>query len=844
MKNFIKRIFGSAGEKKLAVYRTRLPQINALAEGLQAATDDDLRAAFADLRRRQSEGETADSLLCEVFAIVREVSSRTLGMRHFDVQLLGGMALFDGHIAEMKTGEGKTLVATLPVCLEALTGRGVHLVTVNDYLAARDADWMGEIYRFLNLSVGVNLPGLSTAEKIAAYAGDITYGTNNEFGFDYLRDNMRYDPQEKAQRGLNYAIVDEVDSILIDEARTPLIISGEADDNIDNYRLAAKIAEKFVRCETSDSAGDFTVDEKTKEIHLTEKGFQRAENSFSDAKAMGAGSLYDAVNLILLHHLNAALKARFLFLRDRDYVVQNGQVIIVDEFTGRLMPGRRWGDGQHQAVEAKENIAVQKESQTLASISFQNYFRLYEKLAGMTGTAATEAEEFRFIYRLQTVEVPPHRKMIRGDELDRIYRTTTAKERAILTDIKDCAARGQPVLIGTTMIEDSEKLSEKLSAAGLAHEILNAKQHAREAQIIAQAGKSGAITIATNMAGRGTDIVLGGNMEAEKRALQEEQPDGELSPQKIADLENDWKARHEKVLSVGGLRIIGAERNESRRIDNQLRGRSGRQGDPGASIFYLSFEDALLRIFASQRVAKIMETLKIDEDEAIEARMVSRTIENAQRKVESHNFDIRRQLLEYDDIANEQRRLIYEQREHILMSDNINAIAQELRKEYLREVAETHLPPDTPEEEWRTTELERQLAGDFRLSIPIGEWVGHEAQKPRDYFVDKIINTAETAYAEKIAHLEEQRFSGFLRSLILNILDDNWRSHLSALDSLRLSIGLRGMAQKNPKQEYKRESFEMFTPLRVNKIINGENFIRPDRAPRKHGRTLAARLAG
>ena len=444
---------------------------------------------------------------------------------------------------------------------------------------------------------------------------------------------------------------------------------------------------------------------------------------------MGAGSLYDAVNLILLHHLNAALKARFLFLRDRDYVVQNGQVIIVDEFTGRLMPGRRWGDGQHQAVEAKENIAVQKESQTLASISFQNYFRLYEKLAGMTGTAATEAEEFRFIYRLQTVEVPPHRKMIRGDELDRIYRTTTAKERAILTDIKDCAARGQPVLIGTTMIEDSEKLSEKLSAAGLAHEILNAKQHAREAQIIAQAGKSGAITIATNMAGRGTDIVLGGNMEAEKRALQEEQPDGELSPQKIADLENDWKARHEKVLSVGGLRIIGAERNESRRIDNQLRGRSGRQGDPGASIFYLSFEDALLRIFASQRVAKIMETLKIDEDEAIEARMVSRTIENAQRKVESHNFDIRRQLLEYDDIANEQRRLIYEQREHILMSDNINAIAQELRKEYLREVAETHLPPDTPEEEWRTTELERQLAGDFRLSIPIGEWVGHEGAK-------------------------------------------------------------------------------------------------------------------
>ena len=808
MKNLIKRFLGSASEKKLVIYRARLPKINALAGRFEASTDNDLRTSFADCRRRRENGEPADDLLSEVFAIVREVAWRTLKMRHFDVQLLGGMALFDGHIAEMKTGEGKTLVATLPVCLEALSGLGVHLVTVNDYLAQRDADWMGEVYRFLGLSVGINLSKLSPDEKKSAYACDVTYGTNNEFGFDYLRDNMRYGPEQRAQRKLNYAIVDEVDSILIDEARTPLIISGEADYNVDYYRLAAQIALGFNRCETPESPGDFTMDEKTREIHLTEEGFQNAEDVFAKAKAMKAGSLYDAVNLSLLHHLNAALKARFLFIRDRDYVVQDEQIIIVDEFTGRLMPGRRWGDGQHQAVEAKENVTVQKENQTLASISFQNYFRLYQKLSGMTGTASTEAEEFRFIYRLQTIEIPPHQKMVRQDELDRIYRTAAAKERAIMTDISDCATRKQPVLVGTTAIEDSEKLSKKLSAAGLKHEVLNAKHHASEAQIISQAGKSGAITIATNMAGRGTDIVLGGNIEAEKRALLDDNDN--VSAETITALEKDWQKRHEAVLAAGGLRIVGAERNESRRIDNQLRGRSGRQGDPGSSIFYLSFEDSLLRIFASQRISKIMERLKIDEDEAIEARMVSRTIENAQRKVESHNFDIRRQLLEYDDIANEQRRLVYEQREHILMSDDINAIAQELRKEHLSSIAEVYMPPETPEEEWRVAELERLLISDFRLQIPISEWVKTEEEKPRDYFIDKLVEAAEAAYVEKTNNLEEEQYSKFLRSLILNIFDDNWRSHLSALDSLRLSIGLRGMAQKNPKQEYKREAFEMF----------------------------------
>ena len=794
---------GSSGERLLAKLRPQVARINNLAPQFAGLDDAGIAAAANDLRTRRDNGEKPRAMLCETFALCREAASRTIGLRHFDEQLLGGMALFEGKIAEMKTGEGKTLVATLPVCLEALGGKGVHVVTVNDYLARRDAEWMSAVYRALGLSVGVNLPGLGPEEKRQAYQCDIVYGTNNEFGFDYLRDNMRHAAETKVQNTLNFAIVDEVDSILIDEARTPLIISGEADDNLDLYRVSDKISAAFVRCEEPDSPGDFTVDEKTREIHLTEDGFERAEKTFAQDGLMssgpdGPGSLYDAANLPLMHHLNAALRARFLFLRDRDYVVQDGAVVIVDEFTGRLMPGRRWGEGQHQAVEAKEGLQVQRENRTLASISFQNYFRLYEKLAGMTGTAATEAEEFRFIYGLETIVIPTHRPMIRRDELDRVYRSAAAKERAIVADIRECVGRGQPALVGTTSIDASERLAAVLSREKIPHEVLNAKQHEREAHIVAQAGRSGAVTIATNMAGRGTDIVLGG-------AVPEEDAGDEARA--------EWQKRHDQVVAAGGLRIIGSERHESRRIDNQLRGRSGRQGDPGASVFYLAFDDSLLRIFATKHVASMMERLNIEEDEPIEARMVSRTIENAQRKVEARNFDIRKQLLEYDDIANEQRRLIYDQREAILAAADIGAVARELRVEHLRGLAEQHMPPDAPEEEWKTAELERALASEMRMRIPVSEWVAAEDRKPREFFVDKTAEEAERNFAEKTAPIAGERLDGFLRSLVLSVLDDCWRNHLSALDSLRQSIGLRGMAQKNPKQEYKREAFEMFNRM-------------------------------
>ena len=812
--NLFLRFFGTANERMLAAYRMRLPQIESAAEGLNAASDDDIRAKYKTMRERADNGETLSSLLPETFALTREASARALGMRHFNAQLIGGMALFDGRISEMKTGEGKTLAATLPVCLQALAGKGAHVVTVNDYLARRDAEWMGALYRFLNLNVGVTISGAAPQEKRDAYACDITYGTNNEFGFDYLRDNMRHEPGDKCQRDLVFAIVDEVDSILIDEARTPLIISGEAEDNVDLYRATAELARAFTRGEAQGKdeppTGDFTMDEKTREVHMTEAGFERAEKMLHEAGMMNEGGLYDSANLNLLHHLNTALKAQHLFLRDKDYVVQNGEVIIVDEFTGRLMPGRRWGDGQHQAVEAKEGVAVQKESQTLASISFQNYFRLYEKLAGMTGTALTEAEEFRFIYRLGVCEVPTHKRMIRRDELDRVYQTAGAKQRAILADIRDCAERKQPVLVGTTSIEESEKLSALLAREKLPHNVLNAKQHEREAHIVAQAGAPGAITIATNMAGRGTDIVLGGNAEAQLKEINEnESLNAEQKQTQTAKVEDEWKQRHEKVLQSGGLRIIGTERHESRRIDNQLRGRSGRQGDSGSSIFYLSFEDSLLRIFATQRVAKIMKTLQIEEDEPIEAKMVSRTIENAQRKVEAHNFDMRRQLLEYDDIANEQRRIIYEQREYILGADDIAPIAKDLREDSLRAVAEARIPPDSPEEEWRAAELEQLIAADYRLHLPVQEWA-RDANLTAAQITGKIIDAAEENFAQKTAPLTGDGFTKFMRSLVLDVIDSNWRSHLSSLESLRMSIGLRGMAQKNPKQEYKREAFEMF----------------------------------
>ena len=794
---------GSSSERFAAKFRPRVSRINELAPQYEKMDAAALTAAAASLRERRQNGEEPASLLCEAFALCREAAGRSLGMRHFDEQLLGGMALFEGKIAEMKTGEGKTLVATLPVCLEALGGQGVHVVTVNDYLARRDAEWMGAVYRTLGLTVGVNLSGLPPEEKRDAYQSDIVYGTNNEFGFDYLRDNMRHAAESKMQGELNFAIVDEVDSILIDEARTPLIISGEADDNLDMYTVSDKVAAGFVRCETPESPGDFTVDEKTREIHLTEQGFERAEKTFAGAGLLSsgadvAGSLYDAANLPLMHHLNAALRARSLFLRDRDYVVQDGAVVIVDEFTGRLMPGRRWGEGQHQAVEAKEGLQVRRENRTLASISFQNYFRLYNRLAGMTGTAATEAEEFRFIYGLETVAIPTHRPMIREDELDQVYRSSEAKERAVIADIRACAEKGQPALVGTASIDASERLSAALQREKIPHEVLNAKQHEREAHIVAQAGRPGAVTIATNMAGRGTDIVLGGAA-----------PEEDASPEERAE----WQKRHDAVLEAGGLRIIGSERHESRRIDNQLRGRAGRQGDPGSSIFYLAFDDPLLRIFATKHVSSLMERLNIEEDEAIEARLVSRTIENAQRKVEARNFDIRKQLLEYDDTANEQRRLIYEQREAILSAADIAAVARELRTEHLRGLAEQHMPAEAPEEEWTTAELERTLASDMRLRLPVGEWVRAEDRQPREYFLEKVVSEAEKHFDEKIAPVDGERLEGFLRSLVLSVLDDCWRNHLSGLDALRQSIGLRGMAQKNPKQEYKREAFGMFNRM-------------------------------
>ena len=811
------RLLSPLRRRKQSVFQARLPAVNAHAESLKQLSDDELRAAYQQLRQQHNNGAALNELLPYSFAITREAAQRTLGMRHFDAQILGGMALFGGNIAEMKTGEGKTLVATLAVCLEALAGKGIHVVTVNAYLAQRDCDWMGALYHFLGLSVGVNLPGLSIADKTAAYQCDVTYGTNNEFGFDYLRDNMRYEADAQIQRALNYAIVDEVDCILVDEARTPLIISGEADDNVAVYQGVNGVTIQFIRSESEGAAGDFTMDEKTREIHLTEDGFTKAENLLSDAQLLKNGTLYDPENLSLLHHLNTALRAHHLFLRDRDYVVQKNEVIIVDEFTGRLMPGRRWGDNLHQAVEAKENVAIQKENRTLASISFQNYFRLYNKLAGMTGTAMTEAEEFRFIYGLEVVDIPTHRKMIRNDSLDRVYRTSDGKYREVIKDIQDCAKRQQPVLVGTTAIEDSEKLSAMLKEADLPHKVLNAKQHEHEAHIIAQAGSSGAITIATNMAGRGTDIVLGGNITEAQRAITEDKSiDDNMRRQKTDELQTAWQKTHDEVLAAGGLKIIGTERHESRRIDNQLRGRSGRQGDPGESAFYLSFEDSLLRVFATSHVSSMMKKLNIEEDEAIEARMVSRTIEGAQRKVEAHNFDIRRQLLEYDDIANEQRQLIYEQREHILNSDDVTAIATDLRTEYLRDVINQYMPPDTPEEEWRVADLEKLLAGDFRLHIPLTQWLADDSQRKREHFVERVIESAEATYAEKIQNVEKNDFERFLRSLILNIIDDHWRAHISTLDDLRRSIGLRGMAQKNPKQEYKREAFEIFQRLLVN----------------------------
>ena len=809
------RVFGSRNERLLKQYSLAVRDINALEPAISALTDDALRQKTAELRGRVAAGEELDAVLPEAFATVREAGKRTLGMRHFDVQLIGGIALHNGKIAEMRTGEGKTLVATLPAYLNALAGKGVHVVTVNDYLAQRDADWMGRIYRFLGLTVGVNLSQMGHAEKQAAYAADITYGTNNEFGFDYLRDNMVFATGERVQRPLAYAIVDEVDSILIDEARTPLIISGQADDNIDMYYRLNELAPALSRQADEKGPGDYWVDEKARQVLLSEEGHEHTEAILGKAGLIPAGSsLYDTHNIALVHHLYAALRAHALYLRDQHYVVQNGEVVIVDEFTGRLMPGRRWSEGLHQAVEAKEGVAIQRENQTLASITFQNYFRMYAKLAGMTGTADTEAFEFQQIYHLETVVIPTHQPMIRRDENDLVYRTLAEKVTAIVADIRDCHQRGQPVLVGTTSIENSEMLSVHLDKERLPHQVLNAKQHAREAEIVAQAGIAGIITIATNMAGRGTDIVLGGSIEPEILKLRED-PEIEVAgrEQRIDAMRAEWQARHDAVIASGGLHIIGTERHESRRIDNQLRGRAGRQGDPGSSRFYMSLEDPLLRIFGGERLAGIMTRLKMPDGEPIEHPIVNRSIAKAQNRVESRNFDIRKQLLEYDDVANDQRKVIYQQRNELLEGDDVAETIGNMIRGEMDSVVRRHVPLDSVEEQWDIPALEATLGSEFQLPAPVGEWLKADSDLDDTALRERVTSTAIDAWHDKESLVGAELLRQFERSLMLQTLDQHWREHLGSLDHLRQGIHLRGYAQKNPKQEYKREAFELFSDM-------------------------------
>ncbi|MBI4754265.1 MAG: preprotein translocase subunit SecA [Betaproteobacteria bacterium] len=811
----LKRIFGSRNDRLLRQYSQVVRAVNALEPKMQGLSDEALRGMTDELRARVAAGAKPDDLLPEAFAVVREAGRRALGMRHFDVQIIGGMVLHHGKIAEMRTGEGKTLVATLPAYLNALTGKGVHVVTVNDYLASRDAEWMGRIYRFLGMTVGCNLSQMPHEEKQQAYAADITYGTNNEFGFDYLRDNMVYSVADKVQRGLHYAIVDEVDSILIDEARTPLIISGQAEDHTDLYVRMNAVAPLLTRCAAEDGPGDYWVDEKAHQVLLSEAGHEHAEEILEQAGLLHEGrSLYEPANIALVHHLYAALRAHSLFHRDQHYVVQNGEVVIVDEFTGRLMAGRRWSDGLHQAVEAKEGVAIQSENQTLASITFQNYFRMYGKLSGMTGTADTEAYEFHQIYSLETVVIPTNQPMIRDDRMDQVYRTAAEKHAAIIADVKDCHQRGQPVLLGTTSIENSELLSGLLEKQKLPHQVLNAKQHAREALIVAQAGRPGMITIATNMAGRGTDIVLGGNVEKQVDALHAVDDMAEAEREvRIAQLRGEWQPLHEQVVAAGGLHIIGSERHESRRIDNQLRGRSGRQGDPGSSRFYLSLDDSLLRIFGGERLNAIMQRLKMPEGEAIEHAMVTRSLESAQRKVEQRNFDIRKQLLEYDDVANDQRKVIYQQRNEILDTDDISETVTAMRRGVLSDTFRLYVPQDSVEEQWDIAALEKTLAAEFQLPLPVGQWLKDEPSLSDDDMFKRIVAAADDIYAAKVELVGAQNFRSFERSVMLQSLDTHWREHLAALDQLRQGIHLRGYAQKNPKQEYKREAFELFEAL-------------------------------
>jgi preprotein translocase subunit SecA len=821
---FLTKIFGSRNDRLLKQYRKTVERINAMEAGLESLSDDELRAKTQNFRDRAAAGESLDTLLPEAFAVVREGSKRVMKMRHFDVQLAGGIALHNGKIAEMGTGEGKTLTSTLPAYLNAIAGKGVHVVTVNDYLASRDATWMGKLYNFLGLKVGINLPQMPREDKQAAYNADITYGTNNEYGFDYLRDNMVHEAHDRVQRPLNYAIVDEVDSILIDEARTPLIISGQAEDHTATYLAMNQVVPLLTRQEgeadprTGEgiiTPGDFTVDEKSHQVFLTEDGHEKAETVLAQMGLIPAGtSLYDPANITLMHHLSAALRARHLYHRDQHYVVQDGEIIIVDEFTGRLMTGRRWSDGLHQAVEAKEGVQIQAENQTLASITFQNYFRLYSKIGGMTGTADTEAYEFQEIYGLETMVIPPHRKSQREDQLDRVYKTSQERYTAAIADIRECFERGQPVLVGTTSIENSELIAQLLTQQKLPHQVLNAKQHAREADIVAQAGRPGMITIATNMAGRGTDIVLGGNIEKDVQAIEEDAnlPEG-VRHEKVTQLRQEWKAVHEQVKSLGGLRIIATERHESRRIDNQLRGRSGRQGDPGSSRFYLSLDDPLMRIFAGDRVRSIMDRLKMPEGEAIEAGIVTRSIESAQRKVEARNFDIRKQLLEYDDVSNDQRKVIYQQRNDILDAQDMHAQITALREGSFTDLVRQFVPVESVEEQWDLPGLEKVLAEEWGMTLDLQGKVQASSAISDDDLLETVVAAAHAQFQAKLDQVGAESFVSFERMILLQSIDTHWREHLSALDYLRQGIHLRGYAQKQPKQEYKREAFELFGQL-------------------------------
>ena len=806
-------VFGSRNERLIKQLQRSVIKINALEPQMQALSDEQLKAKTPELRARIDKGESLDKILPEAFAVCREASQRVLGMRHYDVQLIGGMVLHLGKIAEMRTGEGKTLVATLPVYLNALAGKGVHVVTVNDYLARRDAGWMGKLYQWLGLSVGVVYPGMPHSDKHAAYAADITYATNNEIGFDYLRDNMALSKDDRFQRGLNYAIIDEVDSILIDEARTPLIISGPADESPELYIKVNRIVPQLTRQKEEEGEGDYWVDEKSKQVHLSEAGQEHAEALLRGAGILSADdSLYAPQNIHVVHHLNAGLRAHGIYQRDVDYIVRDGEVIIVDEFTGRTLTGRRWSDGLHQAVEAKEGVPVQRENQTLASITFQNLFRMYGKLSGMTGTADTEAYEFQSIYSLEVIVIPTHRPMVRKDHPDAVFLNRDGKYRAVINEIKDCFERGQPALVGTTSIEVSEMLSEQLQQAGIPHEVLNAKQHEREAIIVAQAGRPKAITIATNMAGRGTDIVLGGSLETELAALEEE-TGASVDDATKARLKAEWQQRHDAVKAAGGLHIVGTERHESRRIDNQLRGRSGRQGDPGSSRFYLSLEDNLMRIFAADWVQKVMARMGLKEDDIIESPLVSKQIANAQRKVEAHNFDIRKNLLDFDDVNNDQRKVIYSQRDELLEAESVHDNIEGIRGDVVAEMVERFVPPESIDEQWDLAGLQAEVTGEFGLQLPVVAMAKEKDELDAEGIQRYVQDSLDRLFAEKQEQLGPETTRMLEKHIMLNVLDDNWKQHLARMDYLRQGIHLRGYAQKQPKQEYKREAFELFSEM-------------------------------